>query len=139
MKTSPFSKLKKGEITQKTAAKLARLTSRHIRNKIKRYTKEGAVGIAHKNRGEANPKRTPEATICWRIGTIRRLRPHLVRAAGAQKYFAIIYKRCNQHYLMDLLGQNPMNKCFCPLLAQVLIFLKTLKNGVHSLKILFFK
>ncbi len=54
-------KLKNGEITQKAAAKLAGLTSRQIRNKIKSYAKEGASGIVHKNRGKVSPKRIPMA------------------------------------------------------------------------------
>ena len=45
-------KLKKREITQKAAAKLAGLTTRQIRNKAKKYEKWGAAGIVHKNRGK---------------------------------------------------------------------------------------
>jgi hypothetical protein len=62
-------KLKNREITQKTAARLAGLTTRQVRNKLKRYVKMGAVGIVHKNRGKANPHRTSEKII----GKIRAL------------------------------------------------------------------
>jgi len=53
-------KLKHKEITQKAAAKQLNLTTRQIRNKVKRYLKEGTSGIVHKNRGKPSPKRTSD-------------------------------------------------------------------------------
>jgi DNA-binding Lrp family transcriptional regulator len=45
-------RLKKGEITQLAAAKQLGITDRQVRNKLKRFTREGAKGIVHKLRGK---------------------------------------------------------------------------------------
>jgi hypothetical protein len=46
-----FEKLKKREITQILAAQILKLTSRQVRNKIKRYIKDGPGGLVHRRRG----------------------------------------------------------------------------------------
>ena len=49
-----FERLFKGEITQKAAAKALMMSARQVRNKLRRYEKEGAAGLVHKSRGRAN-------------------------------------------------------------------------------------
>lgn len=48
---SVFEKLKKKELSQEVAAQALKLTARQIRNKMKRFCKEGPKGLIHKRRG----------------------------------------------------------------------------------------
>jgi len=52
-----FERLDRKEITQKKAAITLKITERQIRNKYKRYKKDGPKGIIHKNRGKPSPKK----------------------------------------------------------------------------------
>lgn len=52
-----FKKLADGQISQATAAKMLRVSSRWIRKKFKRYQKEGDVGLVHKGRGKLSSKK----------------------------------------------------------------------------------
>ncbi len=50
-----------GRITGQEAAEVLGLSLRHTRRMIAAYRKEGAVVLAHGNRGKRSPRRTPEA------------------------------------------------------------------------------
>ena len=53
--------LKRGEINQRIAAKLLKMSIRQVRRKSKRYLKEGPAGLAHRNRGRPSNRKTPES------------------------------------------------------------------------------
>jgi len=55
-----FEELKRGEITQKAAAKKLNLSIRQTRRIEKRYLKSGVDGLVHKNRGRPGNRKTPE-------------------------------------------------------------------------------
>jgi len=52
-----FEKIVDGTISQKAAAKRLNVSDRWIRKKLKRYRKDGAKGLVHRNRGKPSPKR----------------------------------------------------------------------------------
>lgn len=54
-----FERLRKSEITQRVAALQLQLTERQVRNKLNRYLKFGAEGLAHRSRGRPSNKRIP--------------------------------------------------------------------------------
>jgi hypothetical protein len=55
-----FDRLKKKEITQTGAAKALGITTRWVREKMKRYLERGDLGLVHLGRNNPSPKRWPE-------------------------------------------------------------------------------
>lgn len=47
-------RIKKNELTQAEAAKILKISPRHVRRKLKRYISDGAIGLMHKSRGKAS-------------------------------------------------------------------------------------
>lgn len=52
-----FEQVKQGIITQNEAAARLRITARWVRSKIKRYYQFNDIGLIHKSRGKASPRR----------------------------------------------------------------------------------
>ena len=50
-------KRKAGQITQLQASVLAQISTRQMRRLEKKYTRKGAIGLVHANRGKASPRR----------------------------------------------------------------------------------
>ena len=60
---SIMEKLIKKEIKQRKAAKLLELSARQIRRLKKKYKREGAAGLTHKNRGRTSNRKIPDKEI----------------------------------------------------------------------------
>ncbi len=52
-----FKKLAEGEVTQEVAAQMLKITPRWVQAKLKRYLKQGDLGLVHKGRGRPSLKR----------------------------------------------------------------------------------
>ena len=52
-----FDRLIRKEITQQSAALMLNITDRQVRNKLKRYSMEGAKSLPHRSRGRPSKKR----------------------------------------------------------------------------------
>ena len=65
-------KLIKKEIKQRKAAKILGLSSRQIRRLKKRYKREGAAGILHKNRGRTSNRKIPDEKINRAIEIVKK-------------------------------------------------------------------
>jgi transposase len=53
----------KGELKQKVAAELLGLSTRQVRNLMRKVEKEGVKGLAHGNRGRPSPKRMAQLLV----------------------------------------------------------------------------
>jgi len=58
-----FNRLKRGEITQKGAAKTLGFSTRWVRKKFKRFKEEGDSGLLHKSRGRSSPKKRSKEQV----------------------------------------------------------------------------
>lgn len=61
----------KGELRQKEAGALMKLTDRQVRNLAGKVREKGAAGLAHGNRGKPSPKRLPTALVAKIVALIR--------------------------------------------------------------------
>jgi transposase InsO family protein len=52
-----------GELTQKEAASLMRLSVRQVGRKVKRYMQDGMQGLIHKNRGRPSNRKAPPSVV----------------------------------------------------------------------------
>ena len=55
--------LAEGRLKQIQAAGLLRLSVRRVRRLLRRYEREGDVGLVHRSRGRPSNRRIPEATL----------------------------------------------------------------------------
>jgi hypothetical protein len=56
-------RLMKRELKQKVAGELLGLTTRQVRNLVRKVERDGARGLAHGNRGRTSPKRMPQPLV----------------------------------------------------------------------------
>lgn len=61
----------KGELKQKVAAELLGLSTRQVRNLMRKVEKEGAKGLAHGNRGRPSPKRMAQLLVDRIVSLVR--------------------------------------------------------------------
>jgi len=66
-------RVQKRELKQRVAAELLALSTRQVRNLVRKVEREGARGLAHGNRGKPSPKRLAEPLV-ERIVTLVRER-----------------------------------------------------------------
>lgn len=66
-----FEKLKNSEITQNVAAKKLGVTTRWVREKLKRYRSDGEAGLVHKSRGKPGTKHWDPKQKAFAIDLLR--------------------------------------------------------------------
>lgn len=64
-------KLKRKELTQKETAALLSVTGRQVRRILRRYLKEGAVGLTHKGRGKPSNRRVSPEEVAAAIERLK--------------------------------------------------------------------
>ena len=62
-------KLKRREITQRTAAELMEKSTRSVRRRLARYNASGAEGLVHRSRGRQSNRKTADA-VCARVAAL---------------------------------------------------------------------
>lgn len=80
-----FDSIIKGQISQKEAALILKLSTRQVRRKMIRYIKEGGSGLKHRSRGKASNRRLSEETRAKIIQLLRTLYPKLGPTLAAEK------------------------------------------------------
>ena len=61
----------KRELKQKVAAELLGLSTRQVRNLVRKVERDGAKGLAHGNQGKPSPKRMAQALVDRIVALVR--------------------------------------------------------------------
>lgn len=83
--TTVFTDLKHQRIRQKEAAKKLNLSVRQVQRKLKRYLKQGALGLAHRGRGQRGNRSLPKALKNKAISLMKKYYPDFGPTLACEK------------------------------------------------------
>ena len=76
------------ELKQRVAAELLGLSTRQVRNLVRKVERDGAKGIAHDNRGKPAPKRLAESLVEQIVAPIKERYPDFKPKFAAEKLWS---------------------------------------------------